>query len=213
MTDALAEFRKPALPHGQYRLVPRLCTECGAWPIVADGRYYCEQCHPERATMTTPTLTAGGRIAPKPPTNESPAIILNKWEATLTQMLTHARRYHELDRIVTKRQAWLRDNPWHELHDERHAAMWLSAQERNETGARMMDACEVLSRYQRQMPAGMIDGLSALLGHPLWPAAGQTWAMAIARMPPGEPFDFFDVASWVVMELRAETEAREGVAA
>lgn len=211
MIDGLPN-RAPALPYGQYRLMPRRCTECGAWPVVADGRYFCELHHPEYA-MGTPTLTAGGRIAPKPPTANDPSVLLSQWESTLTRMLEHAQAYHELDRIVVKRRAWLRDNPFHDLHDERHAAMWLSAQERNDVGARMMDACEALSRLQRQMPPNMVDGLSALLGHPLWPNAGQVWAMAVARMPKDESIDFFDVASWVVMEWRAETEAREGVAA
>lgn len=207
MIDGIAN-RAPALPHGKYRLVPRRCTDCGAWPVVADGRYWCKDHHPEYA-MATPTLTAGGKLAPKPKLPTDPSVLLSQWESTLTRMLEYARRYHELDALVAKRRSWCDANPFHELHDERHAAMWLTAQERNETGAMMMDACETLSRLQAQMPDGMVDGLSALIGHPLWPHAGQMWAMAVARMPKGEPLDMFDVASWVVMEWQAESEAQE----
>jgi hypothetical protein len=158
------------------------------------------------------TLTAGGRMAP-PIAAKQPAAILERWEATLSAILEHARRYHDLDALVAKRRAWLTANPFHDLHDERHAAMWLTMQDRNTAGAKMMDAAEHLSRLQQQMPADTVDGLGALLGHPLLPYAGQLWAMAVRRMPRQQPIDMFAVAAFVVMEWRAHSEAQEGIAA
>lgn len=207
MIDGIAN-RAPALPHGEYRLMPRRCTECGAEPVIADGRYWCKDHHPEYA-MATPILTAGGRVAPKPQLSADPSVLLQNWEATLTTMLEHARRYHDLDALVAKRRAWLTDNPFHALHDERHAAMWLTTQDRNTVGATMMDAAENLSRLQQQLPPDTVDGLSALLGHPLWPYLGQLWAMAVRRMPRQQPIDMFAVAAWVVMEWTAESDRVE----
>jgi hypothetical protein len=199
--------RPPASPYGTYAMAPRRCTVCGDWRIVADGRYLCALHNPRTGgSMATPTLTAGGKAAPPKPNPADPAVLLNNWHLALTRMLELAVRYGELDNLVAKRRVWLAEHPFHEKHAERHAAMWSTAMERNELGGRVMDLCAELSRLQGQMPAGMVDGIGALLGHPLFPYAGQKWAMAAARI---RTTDIFDVASWVSMEVRQNSEATE----
>jgi hypothetical protein len=210
--STVAIERPPASPYGTYAMVPRRCTDCGGWPVVSDGRYWCAACHPDKGEhMPVPTLTAGGKAAPARPkaTPPDPTHLLNRWHLILTQMLEHAVKYGELDDLVQKRRAWLADNPFHEKHDERHAAMWQTAMERNEVGGHVMDLAAELSRIQRDMPADMVNGIEALMGHELFPYAGQKWAMAAARWPKHDdapPPDIFDVASWVSMELTAADE-------
>jgi hypothetical protein len=144
------------------------------------------------------------------PSTIDPAILLDRWHALLTSMLTLAVRYGELDALVAKRRAWLADNPFHDLHAERHTLMWQLTITRNEVGGKVMDQCAELSRLQGQMPAGMVDGIGALVGHPLFPYAGQKWAMAAART---RSTDIFDLASWVSMELTDDSDAQEVTAA
>lgn len=167
--------------------------------------------------MPVPTLTAGGKAAPARPkaVPVDPTALLNKWHLILTQLLEHAVRYGELDDLVQKRRAWLTDNPFHEKHDERHALMWAATIERNEVGGLVMDLAAELSLLQRDMPPKMVNGIEALMGHVLFPYAGQKWAMAAARWPKHDdapPPDIFDVASWVSMELTTESDVIERAA-
>jgi hypothetical protein len=156
--------------------------------------------------MATLTLTAGGRVAPKPLRTDDPTVLVDRWHKLLTTMLTLAVRYGELDALATKRKAWCDANPFHDLHAERHTAMWLTRQDANETGAKMMDACEALTRIQRQLPENTIHGIGALMGHPLFPMAGQWWARGARTIRSN---DMFAVGAWVSMRLRAKTEAQE----
>lgn len=153
--------------------------------------------------MATPVLTAGGRAAPPKRAAPEPRDLLDAWHAALTRMLELAVRYGELDALVIKRQAWLEANPWHERHDERHALMWQATRERNLIGGRMMDEADALDRIQYQLPERMIDGLAALIGHPLWPGVPGRWAMTAARI---QSTDIFRIARTVLADLRAEQE-------
>ena len=47
------------------------------------------------------------------------------------------------------------------------------------------------------------SGIGALMGHPLFPLAGQWWARGARTL---RSADMFDVGAWVGMRLRAETE-------
>lgn len=161
--------------------------------------------------MATPTLTTRGKPYDKPaPPVITTAQLIDRWNAALTAMLTLAVDYGRLDTLATKRRQWCDQNPWHELHDERHAAMWLTTQERNEAGGKMMDLADELAHIQSQLPQHTIDGLSALMGHPLYPQVGQRWALTAARM---QTADIFDIAAVVMMELVAESDEREQEAA
>lgn len=157
--------------------------------------------------MPTPTLTAGGRPRSPQTHARTPAAILDRWHSILTGMLELAVKYGELDDLVLKRRRWLAANPFHDLHDERHTAMWHTTIERNVLAGTIMDRCADLSRLQGEMPPGMVDGLAALLGHPLWPFAGQRWAMAAARM---QSTDLFDIAMRVYVETNDDQERAEG---
>lgn len=158
--------------------------------------------------MVKPTLTVGGRayVPPPPPNPNDPHLLLDRWHAALTRMLELAIGYGELDRLTKKRAAWCEANPWDDRFDERHNAMWATRRERNQRAGMLMDLAADMSRLQGQMPAGMINGLSALIGHPLWPYCGQRWAIAAAWM---QTTDIFAIARQVYAELRTADEAGE----
>lgn len=40
-----------ASPWKQYLRLPRRCRACGAKPIVKDGCYWCERCHPDQKAL------------------------------------------------------------------------------------------------------------------------------------------------------------------
>lgn len=160
--------------------------------------------------MATPVLTVRGKQYEKPaPPVVTTAQLVDRWHRALTAMLELAVEYGRLDALAEKRRQWCEQNQWHELHDERYAAMWLTTQERNEAGGRMMDKADELCRVQGKFPERTIEGLAALMGHPLWPAVGQRWAFTAARM---QTRDIFDIAAVVMMDLVAESDEREGVA-
>lgn len=158
--------------------------------------------------MAGPTLTTGGRsYAPPPiPNPNDPVRLVAEWRATLTRMLERAIRYGELDRLAKKRQAWVEANPWHERHDERHALMWATRQERNELGGQIADDCGALSRMQGRLPPAAIDELEALVGHLLFPYVSQRWAVTAARLQTAR---IDRIAFHVLADLRAEDEVGE----
>lgn len=45
-TPRVEREKEPALPWGEYHVMPKICTECGSSDLVLDGCYYCKACHP-----------------------------------------------------------------------------------------------------------------------------------------------------------------------
>lgn len=130
-------------------------------------------------------------------------VTVSQWERQLNQMLQAAMEYGRLD---TKRKAqrdWLSRNAEHPLWMDRKRQERRTWQRWQDAARDVQDAAEALSRLQAGLPADSRSGLEALLGHELWPAVPNVWAMTAARM---QTDDIFAVAARVMMDLRAEDE-------
>lgn len=131
-------------------------------------------------------------------TESAPTGTVDQWDRLLTAMLTEAVTYGKWDEKVKARKAWLAENQDHPLWIERNRQAQQAWHKRNEAVRRMMDAAEVIGRYQASLPAVSRDGLSALLGHELTPMVPHRLALTAARLQSTDVFAI--VATWLMDE-------------